>query len=194
MPASLRPLARADLPRLQELDCSYVSDAVLALERTDAGWSETHWGLALHPLDRPYDKGRGYDLDELDVADITRRLGTGKCLEWIAEDKGRLVGLLDVEPVEPLRLGLVWNILVDHSCRRRGIGRRFVQRAVEWAQSRGMLALMAETQAQNLNACRFYSRMGFVVGGVDDHLYRYSRDPQAAREVAVFWYLEFKGA
>ena len=190
MAVVFRPLTFADLPCLAQLDFGYRSDAELALERVHDGLVEITWRLTLRPLDTPYDKGHGYDLKEEDLQAAHRRLEAGNCLEWVAEESSRVVGLLEVEPHEWRGAGWIWNILIDRSFRRRGIGRQFIQRSMEWGRDRGLLALVAETQAQNIQACRFYASMGFVAGGVDDRYYRYCPEPQATREAALFWYLE----
>lgn len=45
----------------------------------------------------------------------------------------------------------------------------------------------AKGQDNNLLACRFYAKCGFVIGGVNTMLYRnFDND-----EFAVFWYLPF---
>ena len=44
-----------------------------------------------------------------------------------------------------------------------------------------------ETQDNNLLACRFYEKCGFVIGAVNTMLYRNFNN----EEFAVFWYLSF---
>lgn len=47
---------------------------------------------------------------------------------------------------------------------------------------------LLETQDNNLAACRFYHRCGFVLGGVDALLYS---NTSARGELALFWYKPF---
>jgi len=49
-----------------------------------------------------------------------------------------------------------------------------------------MPGIMLETQNNNVKACRFYESCGFVIGGVDFHVYK-GIDPDS-REAAVYWY------
>jgi len=49
---------------------------------------------------------------------------------------------------------------------------------------------MLETQSNNVAACKFYASCGFVIGGVDLHLYQ-GLHPQSD-EIAIFWYLIFE--
>jgi len=186
----IRPLTAADIPKLTQINPSFTSDAELALERVQADLQEITWRLTCQPLDPPFDKGHGYDLQEDDLAEIRKRLEAGKCLHLIAEDDGRIVGLLEVEPCTWRATGWIWNILIDKGYRGGGLGRQFIHRAVAWAKKHHLQALVAETQTNNVNACRFYAHMGFVAGGIDDHYYRYCSNLRIPHEVAIFWYLE----
>lgn len=82
---------------------------------------------------------------------------------------------------------LIEDICVAKPARGQGIGAGLLQKAIEWAQNSELKGLAAETQDNNLPACRFYAKHGFVIGGVNTMLYRnFDTD-----EFAVFWYLAF---
>ena len=49
--------------------------------------------------------------------------------------------------------------------------------------------MIIEMQDNNLLACRFYHKMGFIIGAVDTMLYA---NFDNAGERAVFWYLKFR--
>jgi streptothricin acetyltransferase len=78
------------------------------------------------------------------------------------------------------------DLAVD-AARRLGAGRRLMDAAVGWARERAWPGVAAETQSTNVDACRFYERYGFALGGLDRHLYR-TLAP-GTRQVALFWYL-----
>jgi len=82
------------------------------------------------------------------------------------------------------------NIVVDTRFRRQGIGNQLISRAKQWAQQRNLAGLSLETQNNNVNACRFYERCGFQLGGFDSQLYKgINRDTD---EIALYWYLQFE--
>jgi hypothetical protein len=54
----------------------------------------------------------------------------------------------------------------------------------------GPAGLALETQDNNLQACRFYQRMGFRLEGDNTMLYKNFRKP-VRDETALFWYLLF---
>lgn len=82
------------------------------------------------------------------------------------------------------------NLVVDAGHRKQGVGRALIQNAVRWAEGEQLSGVMLETQNNNVAACRFYQRCGFVLGGFDRLLYR-GQNPETD-EVALFWYLIFQ--
>ena len=73
-----------------------------------------------------------------------------------------------------------------------GAGRELIAAAVQWARERGAAGVRAETQSNNVAACRFYARCGFVLAGFDRSLY--VAIPGHGQETALFWYLPFPPA
>ena len=185
----IRALTSADISELPGIDPGFVSDAELTLCKSMRNLDLT-WSLTRQPLHQPFDKGHGYDLRREELCSIRERHNSGRCLQLIAEGHGRIVGLLEVEPEDWRRVGWVWNILVDRQQRRRGIGRAFVCRAIEWAEEHDLMALVAETQTNNIIACEFYATLGFVPGGIDHLYYRCCGNTSVREDIAIFWYLE----
>lgn len=182
----VRSLGLADIARLHEIDAGFTSDAILQVDKVPQGLG-VGWNLHEVALDPPLDTPSGYHFTPEDLADIQRRLTEGLSMQLLAEDAGRLVGLLEVEDQPWNRTAMVWNILVDRAYRRRGLGRYFMRRAMEWARQRNRRALMLETQTNNIRACRFYQKMGFRLTGIRDDLYH--NDDLTRGEVAIFWSL-----
>jgi streptothricin acetyltransferase len=81
------------------------------------------------------------------------------------------------------------DIAVDSSYRRRGIGWRLMEKAVEWSKLKRLPGIMLETSNVNITACLFYERFGFKLGGFDRYLYQ-AVMPET-EEVAMYWYLVF---
>ena len=81
------------------------------------------------------------------------------------------------------------DIAVDSRFRRQGVGRRLMDRAVEWAKSKLLPGMMLETSSVNVTACQFYQSFGFKLGGFDRFLYRAMLP--GTEEVAMYWYLIF---
>ena len=85
------------------------------------------------------------------------------------------------------KYAFIEDICVVKSERGQGIDTSFIQKAIEWAKNRNLKGLALETQDNNLLACRFYAKCGFVIGAVNTMLYQNFHND----EFAVFWYLLF---
>ncbi len=178
------PLEPADVPGLVEIDPSFVSDSILEVHKRGAG-ATVCWELSERRLAQPFDKGRRYDLLPEDLEQIAGRIAGGNGLYLKVVDAGRIVALLDLELVSWNNTAFLWNILLDRAYRRRGIGRRLFERAIDFAREHGARAIILETQNNNMPACRFYQAMGCDLVGLND-LY-YSNQDLEYGEVALFW-------
>lgn len=91
------------------------------------------------------------------------------------EHVGGAVIAFDTPGVEMLEgrddLGVLWDIRVHPSHRRRGVGSALFRAAEEWALARGCRELKVETQNNNVAACRFYARQGCVLRAVNPGAY-----------------------
>lgn len=83
------------------------------------------------------------------------------------------------------------DFAVARSCRRSGLGTALMDKVANWALHSRLGMIRLETQSNNVAACRFYQRYGFVVGGYDRFLYR-ELGPEKSDEVALFWYLNVR--
>lgn len=148
-----------------------------------AGRFEDGSGGLIVPVVPPYGKSYGFDADRL--ADCLGR-----------PDHALFVSEVDGCPSGYVAVSRGWNnyaiiddIAVDAGRRQNGAGRLLMDAAVGWAVTAGLAGVHLETQSNNLPACRFYERYGFVLGGHDRFLYE-ALHP-GTREVALFWYLLF---
>lgn len=85
---------------------------------------------------------------------------------------------------------LIEDICVSKFSRGQGVGTALIQKAIEWAKDKELYGLALETQDNNLLACRFYSKCGFVIGAVNTMLYKNFSKPWSDA-TAIFWYLKF---
>ncbi|RNF86064.1 GNAT family N-acetyltransferase [Montanilutibacter psychrotolerans] len=107
---------------------------------------------------------------------------------FVARLDGQLVGYLAIRS-NWNALALIDDIAVSRTARRQGCARALMDRAVDWARSAELSGIMLETQNNNVAACLFYERYGFVLGGIDRMLY--AALESHAPETALFWYLQF---
>ena len=80
------------------------------------------------------------------------------------------------------------NIATKKEYRGNGIGKLLLKKAEEWAKQRKLIGMSLEVQDDNLGACRFYVKQGFILGGVDT--LKQSYNPNI--ETTLYWYKLFK--
>ena len=84
----------------------------------------------------------------------------------------------------------LWDLRIRPEYRRRGVGTRLFEEAVEWARERGFVRLMIETQNTNVPACRFYVSRGCELGEIDRNAY--PSQLEAGQEVMLLWHMELR--
>ena len=104
-------------------------------------------------------------------------------------DRRRVGGALiafDSEEVEMLEgrkdLAVLWDLRVEPSSRRRGVGTALFRAVEDWAASRGCAGLRIETQNSNVPACRFYERQGCELRQINPGAYA-----ALLHEVQLLW-------
>lgn len=80
-------------------------------------------------------------------------------------------------------LAVLWDLRVAPHTRGRGVGSALFHAVEEWARERGCVELKIETQNVNVAACRFYARMGCVLGAINTRAY-----PSHPTEAQLLWY------
>jgi len=107
---------------------------------------------------------------------------------FFAEVDGKLAGRI--------RMLKWWNqfayiedIAVNPEYRGLGIGRKLLERGIQWARENNHPGIMLETQDDNVPACMLYQSCGFVLSGFDRNVYK-AINPDT-RETALYWYLIF---
>ena len=88
------------------------------------------------------------------------------------------------------KYAFVEDISVLKTYRGQGVGTELIKKTIEWAKTEEMNGLALETQDNNLLACRFYAKCGFVLGAVNTMLYK-NLDEPFCDAVALYWYLKF---
>lgn len=82
------------------------------------------------------------------------------------------------------------DITVDKKYRTLGVGKSLVDQAKKWAKEGNMPGIMLETQNNNVSACKFYEKCGFIIGGFDFLVYK-GLD-MTNDEIAIYWYFHFE--
>lgn len=79
------------------------------------------------------------------------------------------LGVLQKAPFQYLYLA---DLKVKTKYRRQGIGRKLITASMKIAHQHHYRGLYTIGQDNNLSACLFYLKTGFVIGGFDNHVYQ----------------------
>ena len=66
----------------------------------------------------------------------------------------------------------LYDLKVNKAYRNYHVGSMLIERAKEVAKSKNYIGIYTRAQDNNLGACQFYLKNGFVIGGIDTHVYK----------------------
>lgn len=81
----------------------------------------------------------------------------------------------------------LYDLKVNQAYRKQGVGKKLIEAAYAMAKARGYRGIFTMGQDNNLNACEFYLRSGFVIGGYNTQSYRYTPQEDKAD---IYFYLD----
>lgn len=133
------------------------------------------------PVDPPYER-------EVQLEDTEYGFNETPPVVFFAEAEGQLAGRIRMLKWWN-QFGYVEDLVVNPQFRGLGVGRRLLERGIQWAREQGYPGVMLETQDDNVPACTLYQSCGFVLSGFDRNIYK-AINPNT-RETALYWYLIF---
>ncbi len=133
------------------------------------------------PVDPPYER-------EVQLEDTEYGFNETPPVVFFAEADGQPAGRIRMLKWWN-QFGYVEDLVVNPQFRGLGVGRRLLERGIQWAREQGYPGVMLETQDDNVPACTLYQSCGFVLSGFDRNIYK-AINPNT-RETALYWYLIF---
>ena len=88
---------------------------------------------------------------------------------FVADIDGAIVGVIGFRDI--VGEGEITNVVVDEACRRCGVGRLLVEKALAKAKELGISDVTLEVRASNEGAIKLYEEFGFEQEGVRPHFY-----------------------
>jgi ribosomal protein S18 acetylase RimI-like enzyme len=123
--------------------------------------------LRLHPeaFGSAYEDER-----QLDRAQFAERLATPRFTRFGGFAQDDLVGLVGLQiqaGAKERHKGHLFSMYVDAAHRRSGLSEQLVKAVIAGAHDAGALLVHLSVTSSNMNAKRFYQRLGFTVYGVE---------------------------
>lgn len=156
--------------------------------------SEDYYDVAVTPFDergctvslvrRPAEREILHTPEEYDFPDrLYQDHWAGAEAYGVVGADGELLACIEVCPEEWSNRLVVTELWVHEDLRRRGIGKRLMDKAKAIAAREGRRAIILETQSCNTNAIGFYLHEGFELIGFDSCCY--TNDDIGRREVRL---------
>lgn len=173
----LRPFTQADVwPMLS----GYDTREIYQVEKTETD-SLARFDFRLVQLEQPLHDDFYDDFNAEEIRNWNRLLPQG--YSFGAYQAGVLVGLAVGEVWPKEKRARVWEFHVHPEYRRLGIGRTLMGCVVDRARQDHLGLVMLETQNTNVNAIRFYRRMGFTLEAIDIGHYYPTHNPVIRQQV-----------
>lgn len=152
-----------DLNQCLALDDSFETEYVWQMEERSHA-DQITLGFRLMHLPRPMRVSHIVSRDELSG----NFFGGG--ILFVADD-GAICGFIDVTESEWNQVAYINNFAIAPAYRRKGLGTRLMQAALEWARKQKLRVAMLDTSTKDYPAISFYQKHGFVFCGFNDQLY-----------------------
>lgn len=179
----IRELEKNDLDNFPEIDDSFIVNARLILSLSSVNRRIEYTVEDVPSYEKSYLQN---DNEELAYNEYINKPNQ---VIYIALLHNQIIGLMVLKK-NWNHYAYIEDITVDKKYRTLGVGKRLVDQAMQWAKEGHMPGIMLETQNNNVAACKFYEKCGFVIGGFDFLVYK--GFDMASDEVAIYWYLHFK--
>lgn len=103
-----------------------------------------------------------------------------------AYEDGKCIGVAIYQD-DWLKHMYLYDLKVNSAARGKGVGKALIAEGLEEAKKRGYIGLYTQAQDNNLNACMFYLKAGFEIGGFDNHVYG---GTSQAKKADIIFYLK----
>lgn len=134
----------------------------------------------LEAVSRLFDLYRQFYECEPDIDTATRFIGdrmrNGESTIFLAQDAGEAVGFVQLYPsfcsVEAIRIQILYDLYVDASSRKKGVGEALMNRATGFSVESGASRVDLSTAHTNVIGQHLYEKLGYRI--VDEDFYSYS--------------------
>lgn len=175
----IQPLTELSTEDFKRIAVGYTSTEMYRPTRTESD-SQIVFTLERVKRSEPYVKR--WPFTEANYTTCINYLARGVSVG--ASIDGKLVGIAVAELREWDKSINVWEIHVEETHHRQGVGRRLIQGLIDRARVKGLRQIVCEAQSTNTDVIDFYHRVGFKMEGID--LTFYDHDESCKEEFAVF--------
>lgn len=167
---------------IKKLDDSYKGKKVIFRYESDyyydIEYKEIEEGFQYSLVKKPFEEPKKKEFESILLEDWLENPTL-----FAAEYNGEIVGFIELSHETWNNRLRISNIHIEDSHRRKGIGAKLIEQAINFAKDKKIRALVLETQSCNYPAISFYMKCGFSIIGFD--LTCYSNEDIEKREVRI---------
>ncbi len=178
---NILPLQGLNLDEIKPIVTGYISNEKYVIEKTESD-EQTVFTIRLTRLNEPYRVTFDQDFNDEDMRRFLEFLPQG--YSYGVYQDGRLLAFAISEAIPWNNSLRIWEFQVMDGFRGQGIGRALMEYVVNRAAQDHFRIVLLETQNTNINAIRFYRKMGFSLDALD--LSFYTNHDVEEGEVAFF--------
>jgi len=184
MAMQIRPVTSSDLNQLMEIDGTIETADFLFIEQSGQG-ADTRWSLQPRPLRQKRIAPNRLGEDRWFVI---RQIvsGADEGLALLADHEQMPVALLAAQPRSDRNILQVLDLRVDYDFRRQGLGSALLYQVIQQAREKGLRAVAASADSNNIPAVQLLLKCGFDLCGLDTH--RHSNHDLVKDAVSLFFY------
>jgi len=121
---------------------------------------------------------------ELATDFISARIRNGESKIFVAMDRATAVGFVQLYPsfcsVEAIRIQILYDLYVDASARKLGVGEQLMNRASKFATKSGSSRVDLLTAHSNVIGQHLYEKLGYRIANEDFHAYSLYLSPESS--------------
>lgn len=159
----IRPAALVEMNRCLALDDSFETEYVWQMEQKSDAKQISVW-FKLTRLPRPMRVSMGISRDQVSENFVANK-------NLLVADDGKIRGYVDFSESEWNETVTINNLLVAQDYRRKGLGTKLAQEALNWGRRRKSRIAIASTTTKNYPAICLLQKLGFSFCGFNDQFY-----------------------
>jgi len=117
-------------------------------------------------LYKQLEKSNGGKIDEITAKNIWKKIENQNIKYFTARENGKIISSCYICVIPNLTrggrsIGYIENVITDRNYRRKGIGRKIIENAIEFAKEQNCYKVLLQSRNDRKDAHIFYEAIGF---------------------------------
>jgi len=122
--------------------------------------------IGIIKLNEQLNNGNPYSLNENEIQNLWESIENNGIRYFLAKTNGKIIGSLYICIIINLTynkksIGYIENVIVDENYRKKGIGKKLMEMAIEYAKEKNCYKVVLQSGMKRTEAHKFYENIGF---------------------------------